>query len=46
LPVDAFIPGCPPRPEAIIDGIVKLLGSIQMGTHSTPSLTPSVGEAV
>ena len=28
LPVDAFIPGCPPRPEAIIDGVVKLLGSL------------------
>jgi len=25
LPVDAYIPGCPPKPEAIIDGIVKLL---------------------
>ncbi len=29
LPVDAFIPGCPPRPEAIIDGVVKLLTNIQ-----------------
>jgi NADH-quinone oxidoreductase B subunit len=29
IPVDAFIPGCPPRPEAIIDGLVKLLQSLQ-----------------
>ena len=25
LPVDAYIPGCPPKPEAIIDGIAKLI---------------------
>ncbi|NIM94423.1 MAG: NADH-quinone oxidoreductase subunit B [Anaerolineales bacterium] len=30
LPVNAYIPGCPPRPEAIIDGIVKLLGSLRV----------------
>ncbi len=28
MPVDCYIPGCPPRPEALIDGIVKLLSSI------------------
>lgn len=29
IPVNAYIPGCPPRPEAIIDGVVKLLSSLK-----------------
>jgi NADH-quinone oxidoreductase B subunit len=29
IPVSAYIPGCPARPEAIIDGVVKLLNSIK-----------------
>jgi len=28
IPVSAYIPGCPASPEAIIDGVVKLLSSL------------------
>lgn len=28
IPVSAYVPGCAARPEAIIDGVVKLLGSL------------------
>jgi ech hydrogenase subunit C len=28
IPVDAYIAGCPPRPDEIIDGVVALLGMI------------------
>ncbi|MEI6863731.1 MAG: NADH-quinone oxidoreductase subunit NuoB [Candidatus Omnitrophota bacterium] len=31
IPVSAYIPGCPVSPKALIDGVVKLLGSIEAG---------------
>ena len=29
LPVDIYIPGCPPKPEAIIAGVAKLLKTLR-----------------
>ena len=29
IPVDMYVPGCPAKPEAIIDGVVKLLKKLE-----------------
>jgi NADH-quinone oxidoreductase B subunit len=45
IPVDVFIPGCPPRPEAIVDGIIQLLTHLKDG-NPRPARLEQIPEEV
>ena len=40
VPVDMYLPGCPPRPEMLIDAILKLHDDIQTAKLGSPTASP------
>lgn len=42
IPVDVYVPGCPAKPEAIIDGVVEGLGKLKELQQASTSDTDAI----